>query len=145
MAFTLAQLRNQILTSIHGRRLGLDTDEFLVGSKGPRVPVAEATSDTTGTALPNHGIVSVVTTTDDTWTLNAPTPGCRVNLQTGSSSTGSHIITLTNATVMTTIGAQGNLVTLTGPGACVALAGLTTARWALVSKTASTALAAITS
>ena len=129
MAFSLSQLRNSILTSIHGRRLGLDDKEFLVGPKGHRCVITDATSDTTGTGLPNHGLISVVTTTDDTWVLDDPIPGTVVKIGTGSSSTGAHAVSLGNATCVSTNGIASNLVTLKGGRAHVELTGISTSKW----------------
>ncbi len=131
MAFSLDQLRRRILTSIHGRRLGLDHNEFAVGPKGLRVPITDATSDTTGTALPNHGLVSVVTTTDDVWTLTDPLPGCEVTLFTGSSSTGVHAIVPAAATIVSSNGIAGSSISMGGAGASITLAGISTAAWIL--------------
>lgn len=129
MAFSLQDLRNKILTSIRGHRLGFDKDDFLVGVKGTRVPVTNATSDTTATALLNHGFQTVVTTTDDGWTLSAPVPGMKTKIVTGSSSTGLHAIVPTNATIISSNGSVGSSITLVGPGAFIELIGVTTAQW----------------
>lgn len=131
MAFSLAQLRNRMLTSIHGRRFGLDHDEFAVGPKGLRAPITDATSDTTGTNLPNHGMVSLVTTTDDVWRLTDPVPGCEVTLFCGSSSTGTHAVTPAAATIISSNGIAGSSISMAGAGAVVTLVGLSTALWML--------------
>jgi hypothetical protein len=138
MAYSLQQLRNLILTSIHGRRLGLDPNENLIGPKVLKRPVTAATSDTTGTALPNYGYSSVVTTTDDTWTLTDPYVGAEVTLMTGSSSTGVHTITMAAATIYSTNGIAGANVVLTGAGAAMSLLGLSTAIWQVTSRAGST-------
>ena len=138
MALSLETIRDRIRTSIHGRRLGLDGNDQIAGVKGMTRPVTDATSDTTGTALPNYGIVSVVTTTDDTWTLSAPYIGSEVTLMTGSSSTGVHTITMEAGTVIySTNGIAGANVLLAGAGAAVSLVGVTTARWNVTSMAAS--------
>lgn len=139
MALTLETIRNRILTSIHGRRLGLDRNEQIAGIKGMTRPVTDATSDTTGTDLPNYGILSVVTTTDDTWRLTAPYVGAEVTVMTGSSSTGVHTVAMAAGTVIrSTNGIAGANVVLAGPGAAVNLAGITTALWAVTSMAGST-------
>lgn len=139
MAYSLESLRSAIMTSIFGRRLGLDRDENLVGPKLLKRAVTAATSDTTGTALPNHGYCSVVTTTDDTWTLSAPYTGAEVTLMTGSSSTGVHSINTTNATIYSTVGIAGSTVVLTGAGAAITLLGLSTSVWQVISCAGSSA------
>ena len=120
-------LRNRILNSIKGRKLGLGPNDELLGMKCVALGVTSATSDSTGTALPNAGIVSVVTSTNDTWTLTDPYAGAEVTLVTGSSSTGIHTITCAAAVIYSTNGIAGANVVLTGPGAAMTLYGLSTA------------------
>lgn len=145
MAKTLAEHRDDILTSVHGRRLGMSNDEFLVGQKDVKKVVTNATSDTTGTALPNHGIVSVVTTTNDTWTLTDPIVGVPVQLLTGSTSTGVHTVTCVAATILSSVSSTGPGVTLTGAGAGFHLVGLTTALWGVTSRIGTTATSYVSS
>lgn len=137
MAITLNALRNTIITSLFGRRVGLDVNGALIGVAGMRQHVIAATSDTTGTALPNNGFVSVDSSTDNTWTLTAPVPGCQVTLFCSSTSTGTRTITPTNATVNSTLGTLGTTISLTGGGAFISLVGLTTGLWAQVSRSSS--------
>jgi len=144
MAQSLDDARTKILTSVHGRRLGIDHAEFLAGVKGIRNVVTEATSATTGTNLPNHGLVSVVTTTNDTWTLTDPEAGVEVTLATGSTSTGVHTISNAAATIISSNGDAGDGVLLKGNGGFVKLMGLSTAVWMLTAR-ASTALAEVSS
>lgn len=134
MAQSLEDSRAKIKTSVHGRRLGIDHDEMLIGVKAIRAVVTDATSDTTGTALPNHGLVSVVTTTDDTWTLTDPIPGVSVRLVSGTTSTGVHTVTCAAATIQSTNGIEGASVLLKGAGAHAELTGLTTAIWSLTAR-----------
>ncbi|MGD9382245.1 MAG: hypothetical protein PVI03_07360 [Candidatus Thorarchaeota archaeon] len=144
MAQSLENNRSKIKTSVHGRRLGLDNDEFLVGVKGIRMVVTNATSDTTGTAIPNHGLASVVTTTNDSWTLTDPIPGVPVRLATGSTSTGTHTITCAAATIYSTNGIEGASVLMSAAGAHIELTGLTTAAWVVTSR-GSTAVVSVSS
>ncbi|MEK9809697.1 MAG: hypothetical protein VW362_04570 [Candidatus Nanopelagicales bacterium] len=98
------------------------------------------TSDTTGTALPNNGICSVVTTTDDTWTLSDPTyVGAPVTLMTGSSTTGLHSIKPHNSVAYTTQGIAGSTVVLTGQGASITLLSISTAIWQVIGRSGSSA------
>lgn len=144
MATSLNDHRSKILTSIHGRRLGIDQDEFLVGQNDIKHVVTNATSDTTGTNIPNHGITTVVTTTNDSWTLNDPTPGVEVTLATGSTSTGTHTVTCANATIYSTNGIEGANVVMTSAGAFAKLYGISTSAWLLTAR-ASTGVTSITS
>jgi hypothetical protein len=145
MAYSLNDMRARILTSIHGRRLGLDQDEFLAGSKGCRKALTDATSDTTGTELQNNGFHSVVTTTDDTWTLEDPLPGVSVTLFTGSTSTGTHTIDVSPAVIYSTNGDEGDQVVFNSIGSYATLTGLTTAVWAVTSISSTFTGAAISS
>jgi len=118
------------VTSVHGRRLALDHDDNVL-AEGVRLNVVAATSDTTGTALPNHGIVSLVTTTNDGWSLTDPNPGSEVTLMTGSTSTGTHTVTPAAATILSSVGAAGSALAMAGGGASVSLVGLSTSLWAM--------------
>jgi len=131
MATTLANLRAKILTSIHGRRLGLDPDEFLVGQKDIRKVVTNATSDTTGTNILNHGFHTVATTTNDVWALTDPVPGVAVTIATATTSTGNHAIVPAAATIISTNGVAGSSVIMQGIGASVTLMGISTSQWML--------------
>lgn len=147
MAFTLEQIRNQIITSIHGRRLGLDKDGFLAGPKEIRTPVTNATSDTTGTVLLNHGVHTVATTTNDVWTLQDPVPGVCVRIATSTTSTGNHSIVPAAATIISSNGTAGSSITMTRHGAFIELTGISTAQWIVTSMSRSTdaALAVVSS
>ena len=118
------------VTSVHGRRLALDHDDNVL-AEGVRLNVVAATSDTTGTALPNHGVVSLVTTTNDGWSLTDPNPGSEVTLMTGSTSTGTHTVTAAAATILSSVGAAGSALAMAGGGASVSLVGLSTSLWAM--------------
>lgn len=135
MAQTLETIRGLARTTIHGRRLGIGHDEFLVGVKDIRKVVTEATSDTTGTNLPNHGLVSVVTTTDDGWTLTDPEIGVSVRIATGTTSTGVHTITGAAATIVSSEQSTMGVISIVGGGGMsVELMGLTTAKWLVTAR-----------
>jgi len=130
MAQSLNAIRRLMLTSIKGRRLGLDHDEFLVGPKGMRNVVTAATSLTTGTALPNHGHVTLTSSNARTWTLTDPEVGCEVSLSITSSSTLLHTITPAAATFVSSASSTGASMILQGGGTGVTLIGLSTALYA---------------
>lgn len=145
MAQSLDTARRLSKTSIRGRRLGLDGDEFLVGVKDVRHVVTNATSSTTATNLPNHGLVSIITTTNDGWVLADPEVGVGVKIVTGSTSTGVHTVTCANATIFSSVSTTIGIISfIGGGGSCCELMGLTTAVWSLVSRT-STATVLLTS
>lgn len=129
MAHSIENLRSEGITSIHGRRLGLDVNGFLVGAKPVREQVTNATSDTTGTNLTNNGIHTVVTTTNDVWTLTDPVPGCRVFIGTASTSTGIHAIVPAAATIVSSNGVAGSSISLTGLGDSISMVGISTSQW----------------
>lgn len=141
MAISLETLRSLVLTSIRGRRLGLDVNECLVGPKQLRPPITAATSATTGTDLTTYGYNTLVTTTNDTWRLPAPPyVGAEVTLMTGSSSTGIHTVAVSTASasvIYSSNGIAGQNVVLTGAGQAVKLVGLTTAIWAVAGRVGS--------
>ena len=141
-AVTLQDLRAERVTSIHGLRLGLDVDEFTVGNKGHRVPIHSGTSDTTGTALPNHGIVTLVTSTNDSWNLSAPTPGCEVSILNASSSGSTGIATVlgNGATFQSCESSTGPSILLTGPNAGAHLIGLSTGLWGVIAEAGTSAV-----
>jgi len=143
MALSLEQIRQTMQTSVHGRRLGIDPNDFLIGSKDIVGQVTNATSSTTATTLPNYGYNSVVTTAGDTWTLQSPKVGVKVWIGTASASTKTHTITPTGATVYSTNGIASSSIVLHGPGAFIELVGLTTSKWGIVSKTPTTTGSAI--
>jgi len=138
MAKSLESHRSDIRTSIHGRRIGLTHDDYLVGQKEFKRAVTNATSDTTGTNIPNYGFHTVVTTTNDTWTLDDPTPDTEVTIATNSTSTGNHVVLPDNATIVSTNGVAGSSMILQGIGACARLIGISTAQWLLTSRGGST-------
>lgn len=144
MAQSIADIIGKMRTSVHGRRLGLDGTGRATGILGTRKVVTNATSDTTGTELPNHGLVSVVTTTNDSWVLQDPEAGCEVTLVTASTSTGVHTVDASPAVIYSTNGIEGDQVLLKNAGAHCQLMGLTTAAWAVIAR-GSTASVSISS
>jgi len=140
MAFSLENIRSKILTSIHGRRLGIDPDGFLAGPKPLRQQVTDATvaSAAAGTNLANHGVHTVVTSTNTEWTLTDPIPGVAVRIGTNSTSTGNHAIVPAAATITSTNGVAGSSITLQGIGASIELMGISTAQWLVTSRGGST-------
>jgi len=118
-----------IVTSLHGRRIGLDVHGALVVPQDRGNTRMAGTSDSTGTTLANNGFVSVASSTNDAWTLADPFPGAVVTLFIGTTSTGVHTIGLGNSVAYTSVGTEGSTVTLSGPGASITMYGLTTGVW----------------
>ena len=130
-----------ILTSIHGRRLGLQTmttgqtggrlpAEFLVGPEQLRMGVT--TAESTGVTIPAYG-VSVLPGTSagssSVYTLEPPIPGVRKEVAFASSANGNvYMKTANSETIQTTFGSSFTVVKSTGTG-WFELIGLTTAIW----------------
>lgn len=91
MAQSLETLRNNAVTSLYGRRLGLDKDETLVGVKGVKSVVQDLTSASTGTSLNNHGVVNIagssLLTSAQVFLLSNPIPGIAVTINNVRSNT----------------------------------------------------------
>lgn len=138
MAKSINDHREDIRTSIHGRRVGLTHDDYLVGPKQLKDVVTNATSDTTGTNILNHGFHTVSTTTNDGWVLDDPTPGCRVEIATLTTSTGTHAITPDNATIVSTNGVAGSSISMAALGARISLSGISTSQWLVTGAQAAT-------
>lgn len=141
MPLSLEQLRGRIITSIYGRRLGLDEEDRLCGAKGRRETITEGTSATASTQnLPNFGWVVVTSSNASTWTMDAPETGCEVKIVTGSTSTADHYINMENATIQSCFGSTQNQIDLRGGGAGVTMFGLSTSSWKILQKSSTTAV-----
>lgn len=84
MAQSLQTLRNSILTTLLGRRVGLTPDEYLVGQHDVKLEVTDLTSASTGTAIPAYGIVNIsgtsLLTSGQLFLLSNPVPGVDVTI-----------------------------------------------------------------
>lgn len=136
MSYSIETLRNDIVTSVYGRRLGLDSVGRLIGHEGLRIPEVDATSDTTGVNITGHGWTNVDTTTDDTWLLAAPVKGAFKYIYTGSTSTGIRTIVRADATfaIRTSGNSTGTTIVAQGGGLLLKLFGLTSAIYAVVGR-----------
>ena len=135
MAITLNTLRSAKQTSIHGRRLALDKDDYLVGPRGLREQVEELTSASTAQTLSAYGltvinVTSAVTTGTNSFFLPNPVPGARKTIRAGvrgtTSTDGSTAIMIGRASTayyiessidtscVATLLARGNAITLEG-------------------------------
>lgn len=140
---TIATIANEMQTSIHGRKLGVDRYGNVIGPAGYRTAVTLATSDTTGTVLPSYGFVSVDSTTDDTWLLGPPVRGALLTIYTGSTSTGIRTIKRNASTfaIRTSAASTNTTIVAQAGGKTIDLFGLTTAIYALVQLPGSTEIA----
>lgn len=138
MAFSLETIRNSILTSLRGRRLGLDKDEYLVGHKGARHAVEDIQSTVATTTLA-YGITRVLTSGSSQGptqhNLPAPVVGVEklICMQTTSTGSQQFLSTPNGASIIcASDGTTKSLLNFVGPGGSVRLVGLTTAVWAVV-------------
>lgn len=147
MALSLTTIRNGILTSLFGRRIGLKSlvasdanSEGLVGFAGSQFPITDATSDTTGTNITGYGITTVDTTTNDTWLLDAPIQGVEKTLYFGSTSTGIRTVMRGAATftIRTTAESTNTTIVVQAGGQTIRLLGITSTLYGILSKPAST-------
>lgn len=135
MAQSLDTLRGLILTSIFGRRLGLDDKECLVGPKDVRVAIEDISTTAATSALP-YGHTRVLTSGSSqtgSYTLQAPIPGVRKSFSLQSTSTGTMQFTATNAAFLTASGTSAAVISLITGGAFVELMAVTTNYWQILS------------
>lgn len=148
MALSIEQLKNQILTSLFGRRIGFDKNDYLVGPKGLRDAVEDISTTAATSALP-YGVTRVLTSGSSqtgSYTLQAPAgEGVRKTLCLNSTSTGGQQFTATNATIYAASdGTSKAVVNLFAPGAAVTLVAVSTARWIVESLTGTSATPLVT-
>lgn len=143
MAISLETIRNSILTSVYGRRLGLKrlvasdaASESVIGMADHQLPVTEATSDTTGTNITGYGITIVDSSTDDTWLLSNPIAGVRKVIYTGSTSTGIRTIKRADNTfaIRTSGNSTGTTIVAQGGGLTLELLGISSALYAVMGR-----------
>jgi hypothetical protein len=141
-ALSLETLRDNIRTSIYGRRLGLDNTSdnvagarqrggFLVGFAGARLPIQAVTTTAASTLYPS-GYIELATN-PSTQAFAAPIPGAEVTVTQTATSTAGIQLRLTNGNFNTSTGSSANQITFWGLGASVRLAGLSTAIMAVIS------------
>ncbi len=135
MAQSIDTLRGKILTSIFGRRLGLDDQEFLVGPKDHRGAIEDITSTAATSCVP-YGHTRILTSGSSqtgNYTLQAPVPGVRKSFSLQSTSTGAQIVTATNAAFLAASGTSVAVINLITGGAFVDMIAVTTGYWQLLS------------
>lgn len=154
MTQSLATIRNNILTSIYGRRLGLSQGEFLLGVKDV-VKVTQfigsstnSSASSTGTTLNNHGITALAVATQAASTgssyssteiggqflIDAPTEGVEKLIYTASQHS-TMLISVWFSTALTITGQQSSAGSTFGglcfnaPGQWARLIGISTSKW----------------
>lgn len=138
---SLNGLRNLVLTSLYGRRAGLDSSDYLVGPRAFREQVegissagSTITSTGVGTNLSAYGM-SIVGATGASattgYTLSAPVTGVTKRLYCDSS--GYAVVTCASGSFINStasVGSTQTTITLSGKGCAAELFALTTALWA---------------
>lgn len=141
---------SQILTSIYGRRLGLQAQstaqsggskpfELLVGPEDIRLGVT--TNETTAAGLAPYGISYLVGTSaasTPVFTLSPPVPGLRKGIVFGSTNSALYVKAASGCSIIgTSLGSSATAIRSSG-GGYVELIGVTTALYApaMISSTA---------
>lgn len=145
-----------VLTSIHGKRLGIDSDGYLTGDiLGIKVPavfngpsgsetdpnaLTSATISSTGTAISAGGLTVITTTGAKAYTITDPAyVGQRKVISQTSSSTAAKTVTTAGGAG---IGFDGlnHIATFLGRGDALHLQAISTAMWAVIARTSSVTL-----
>lgn len=140
---SLEGLRNEVLDSIKGRKLGLHPSGYLQGQLSVRDVVTGLTAGSTlvaagaNVSLPNYGISIVGSTltsgstgssgTGGFYTLADPLPGIRKVMYNPSTSPA--VVACAAAKIVSTGGAAFGQVTLVTAGSYVELLGISTGIW----------------
>lgn len=149
MALSINSIRNQIVTSLFGRRLGLDRYDNLIGQVGVMYPMEDIQTTSPTSASP-YGITRNLTTgssQNGQHTLQALPVGTVKILTLVSTSTGTQQYTMPSGVAIfnTSAGTSSAVVSLTYPGASVTILAEETTRYRVIAQTGSTALAAANS
>lgn len=143
MAFgaLLEELRNSVLDSIKGRKIGIDFDGYLTGIPDNRVPVMGSTGggstvvSTATASLVPYGVSLVGssgTSGATAYTLQSPDPGVRKVLFNPTTGVVNIATTLANFISTGSITSTYANITMAGKGASLELIGITTALWAVL-------------
>lgn len=136
MAYSLTTLASQRITSIHGRKLGVDRDGYLVGPGSLRTQIEDQQS-TAGTSMPANGVTRILTTGSSQcgiYTLAAPVIGVTKRIVLTSSSTGCQLVKASGSALfygcsVSTIGST--VINFLGRGAEVTLHAVSSVAWQL--------------
>ncbi len=127
-AVTRENLRNQIKTTMMGRRAGMDNLDYEVGEQDTRLPIDNITS-TVPTSLSPNGFsnFSCTNLSSASHTLLAPVSGIYKQLTQISSSTLGIVVQFgANAQIVTSAGTSFNQLILQGVGHCASLSCVST-------------------
>lgn len=111
-------LRNQMVTSMMGRRAGMDKDEYEVGEQDTRLPV-DVVQTTAPTSLSPNGfsVLACTVTSAATYSMLRAIPGIYKQITQISSSTGGFNVQFgANANIVSSLGSSFNQLTFAGIG-----------------------------
>lgn len=146
MAQSLETLRSNNITSLFGRRAGLQLDETLAGIKAVKHAVQDLTSASTGSTLNNYGMVNIagtsLLTSAQIFLLPNPIPGVsvqisnvRANATAGTSgSTALALSRPSTAFYIESSEASTGVGIVLSEGASVVLSGLSTAKYVVAAR-----------
>src|SRR5205085_1621983 len=117
----LETLRNSIIDSIKGRKIGIDSAGYMVGIPGVKVQIEDATTATSTVSAFGHTRVTVTGSSQGPvqYTLPAPAPGVMKTLSLDSTSTASFqfLSTANGASILAASdGTTKSLINLVGQG-----------------------------
>ena len=127
-AVTRQSLRNQMLTSMMGRRAGMDAQDYEVGEQDTRLPI-DNISSTISTSLSPNGFsnFSCTNASSAIHTLLTPVSGIYKQItQISSSTLGIDVQFGPNAQIVTSAGSSFNKLTLAGVGHSASLSCVST-------------------
>lgn len=126
--------------------LGLKTPDLRVGDGGSERAVLGANSvqnaatGSTATTLVGSGTINITSTAAKDFSCSGPQPGQPLTIAYTGGTTLACTVTFTAGTIQTTVGSSANKVSMDNPGNVLELRGLTTALWALISKSTASVL-----
>lgn len=139
---------SQILTSLHGKELGLDKDRYLTSPTGIKVPeiwqgasgsevrldhTGVTNIDSTATQLLAYGLNLITTTagTSGIFVLPAPVKGaiCQFAISTGCTTVRLNVAATASETIALQPSATYSALTSTAGGSYGRLQGVSTSRW----------------
>lgn len=135
MALTGTTLKNQIVTTLFGRRIGLDSNDYLIGPKEHRKEIEDITT-TNPTTASAYGVTRISglgsTHGPVQHNLPAPVPGVEKTLIMNCTSTASQqfLSTPNGAAIYSSLGTTGGVVNFVGPAGYHVLIGISSTIWA---------------
>lgn len=127
-ALSRENLRNQMKTSMMGRRAGMDNNDYEVGEQDTRLPIDNITSTVPTSLSPNgFSLLSCTAASSAQHTLQNPVPGIYKQItQISSSTLGIAIQFGAGAQIVTSAGSSFNQITFAGVGHSASLACMST-------------------